>query len=179
LTSRQIEGIIMSIKIVARFAFAITLIGVTTSARADVQVGLLSCRSVGGTSYVIVSNQPFTCVFTPRGGGPVQYYQATIRSVGAQLGYNNDVSLGWAVFAPTLNVGPGALTGVYGGLSAGAAIGVGVGANGLVGGNNSFALQPVSVESQSGLNLVAAATELELQAAPVAVHYIQHHRHHH
>jgi Protein of unknown function (DUF992) len=72
-------------------------------------------------------------------------------------------------------VGPGALAGVYGGVSAGAAIGVGVGANGLVGGNNSFALQPVSVEGQSGLNLVATATQLQLHAVVSA----DHHRHHH
>jgi hypothetical protein len=73
----------------------------------------------------------------------VQYYQANIHRIGAQAGFSSNVTLGWAVFAPTLCVGPGALAGVYGGLSAGAAIGVGVGvgANGRVGGNNSFALR--------------------------------------
>jgi hypothetical protein len=34
----------------------------------------------------------------------------------------------------------------------------------LVGGSNSFALQPESVEGRSGFNLVATATELELRA---------------
>jgi hypothetical protein len=183
LTSRQIEGIIMSIKIAARFTFAMALVGAglaaTTSARADVQVGILSCRSLGSATYIIVSDQPFNCMFTPSAGGPVQYYQAEMHRVGAQAGFNGNVALEWAVFAPSPSVGPGALAGIYGGVSAGAAIGVGVGANGLVGGSNSFALQPVSVEGQSGFNVVAAATELQLQPAPLAVRHYRHHRYHH
>ncbi len=169
----------MYIKRAVRSAFAVALVGmglaVTTPARADVEVGMLSCRSLGTTSYIIVSDQPFNCIFTPSAGGPIQYYQATIHRVGAQVGFSSNVALGWAVFAPTPRVGPGALAGVYGGVSAAAAIGVGVGANGLVGGNNSFALQPVSVEGQSGLNVVATATRLELH--PVPVHHYRHRRH--
>ena len=58
----------------------------------------------------------------------------------------------------------GALAGGYGGLSAGAAVGLGVGANALVGGlGNSFALQPVSLEGQSGLNAFAGVSSLELR----------------
>jgi uncharacterized protein DUF992 len=66
------------------------------------------------------------------------------------------------------------LVGTYRGVSAGAALGVGVGANGLVGGSNSFALQPVSVEGQSGFNLVATASQLELHPVGVAVHHYRH-----
>src|ERR1700730_4310732 len=143
----------MCIKLAVRSISTATLLAmglaVTTPARADVEVGTLSCQSLGTTSYIIVSNQPFNCIFTPSAGGPVQYYQANIHRVGAQAGFSSNVALGWAVFAPTPRVGPGALAGVYGGVSAGAAIGVGIGANGLLGGNNSFALQPVSVEGQS------------------------------
>lgn len=172
----------MCIKRNINSALAVALIGmglaVTTPARADVQVGVLTCRSLSAASYIIVSDQPFNCVFAPSAGGPLQYYQANIHRVGAQVGFSNNVALGWAVFAPTPRVGPGALAGIYGGLSAGAAIGVGVGANGLLGGNNSFALQPVSVEGQSGLNVVAAATQLELHPAAVSTHHYRH-RHHH
>jgi Protein of unknown function (DUF992) len=171
----------MRIKLAARTAGAAALFGLamaaTTPARADTQVGLLSCRSAAASSYVIVSDQPLSCVFTPTAGGPAQYYQATMRRLGAQAGYNSSMTLGWAVFAPSLHIGPGALAGIYGGVSAGAAFGVGVGANGLVGGNNnSFALQPVSVEGQSGFNVVATATEVELQPV-LPVHHYGHHRH--
>ena len=121
----------MCIKLAVRSAFATALLAMglamTTPARADVQVGLLNCRSLAGTSYIIVSDQPFNCIFTPSAGGPVQYYQATIHRVGAQVGFNSNTVLGWAVFAPTPRLGPGALAGIYGGVSAGAAIGVGVG----------------------------------------------------
>lgn len=149
----------------------------TTPARADAQVGVLSCHSAEASSYIIVSDQPFNCVFTPSNGAPTQFYQAMIRRFGAQIGVSSNVTLGWAVFAPSLRVGPGALGGIYGGVSAGAAFGVGVGANGLVGGsNNSFALQPVSVEGQSGFNVVATATAIQLQAVMPVHHW--HHRHH-
>jgi hypothetical protein len=173
----------MRIKLAVRAAFAAALFGfglaAITPAHADAQVGLLSCRSADASSYVVVSNQPFNCVFTPSTGGPVQYYQADVRRFGAQAGFANNVALEWAVFAPSLRVGPGALAGSYGGFSAGAAFGVGVGANGLVGGSgNSFALQPVSFEGQGGaLNVVATATEVELQPV-LPVHHRWHHRHH-
>ncbi len=171
----------MRTKLAARAAFAAALFGLgvaaSTPARADAQIGLLRCQSAVTTSYVILSDQPLNCVFTPSVGGPVQYYQATMRRIGAQAGVNSSLTLGWAVFSPSLHVGPGALTGVYGGVSAGAAFGVGVGANGLVGGSgNSFALQPVSFEGQSGFNVVATATEVELQPVLPVRHY--RHRHH-
>ena len=42
---------------------------------------------------------------------------------------------------------------------------VGLGANVLVGGSNkSFALQPVSIQTQTGLNVAAGVTELELRS---------------
>ena len=81
------------------------------------------------------------------------------------------------MFAATSHLGAGALAGGYIGASGGAAIGVGVGANGLVGGlNNSFALQPVSVEGQTGLNVIATVTGLELR--PVVPARRHRHRRH-
>jgi hypothetical protein len=173
----------MRITLVIRSAFIAALFGlalpITTPARADVQVGVLNCRSSAATSYVIVSNQPFDCIFSPSAGGPVQHYQAAIHRLGAQVGVSNNVTLGWAVFAPTATIGPGALAGTYGGVSAGAALGVGGGANGLVGGSSSFALQPISVEGQSGFNVVATATTLELHAVAAPVHHYRHRPHFH
>jgi hypothetical protein len=172
----------MYTKVAVRSASVAALIGMgvaaSTPARAGVEVGLLSCRSADASSYIVVSDQPFNCVFTPSAGGPVQYYQANIHRIGAQAGFSNHVALEWAVFAPALNVGPGSLAGIYGGFSAGAAFGVGVGANGLVGANNSVALQPVSVEGQAGgVNVVATATEVELHPV-LPVHHYRYHRHH-
>lgn len=69
----------------------------------------------------------------------------------------------WLVFAPG-SIAPGALAGAYAGGTASATIGVGVGANVLVGGSNrQIALQPVSVEGSMGLNVAAGIGEIELR----------------
>ena len=61
---------------------------------------------------------------------------------------------------------PGALAGDYVGASAEASAGVGVGANLLVGGSDeSFTLQPVSVQTQTGVNLALGVTSFELRSA--------------
>src|SRR3974377_1180940 len=122
----------------ALLAAALIGLAVTTPARADIEVGTLTCRSSAASTYIVVSGQPFRCIFTPSDGRPVQYYQAAIHRFGAQVGFSNDVALGWAVLAPTPPVGPGSLAGGYGGLSAGAAVVVGVGAHGFVGGAKFF-----------------------------------------
>jgi hypothetical protein len=143
----------------------------TTPARADVEVGTLRCHSPGTAGYLFVSGQPFNCTFTPAAGGPLQYYRGVIHRFGAQAGFSSDVGLAWAVFAPTAHVGPGRLAGRYGGVTAGAALGVGVGANGLVGGANSFALQPLSVQGEVGLNIIATVTGLDLEPVRPPRHY--------
>src|SRR5665213_470363 len=108
----------------ALLAAALLGVAATTPARADVEVGTLSCRSTGADAYIIVSGQPFHCSFTPSNGGRVQSYQAVIHRFGAQVGFSSDVGLAWAVFAPTPHVGPGSLAGEYGGVTAGAAVGI-------------------------------------------------------
>ena len=66
--------------------------------------------------------------------------------------------------APTSNLDPGSLAGHYGGATASVALGVGAGANVLVGGfKTSIALQPVSIEGQNGLNVAAGIAELTLK----------------
>jgi len=62
--------------------------------------------------------------------------------------------MAWGVFAPTAGLHHGALAGKYVGGSGSASLGVGVGANALIGGSHrSIALQPLSVEGQVGVNL--------------------------
>ena len=73
----------------------------------------------------------------------------------------------WAVVAPTINLAPGALAGNYVGATAGATAGVGVGANVLIGGSgNSIALQPVSIEGNTGLNVAAGIGAISLTRVP-------------
>jgi hypothetical protein len=52
--------------------------------------------------------------------------------------------------------------------TASATVGVGVGANALVGGfNNSIALQPLSIEANRGLNVAAGVAEMTLYTGPL------------
>src|SRR5258708_5427222 len=139
-----------------------------TGAKANVEVGGLTCRSAGGGGYVVGATLNFQCGFVPSGGGPAHHYLGVIRRIGGDLGVTQNVSLGWGVFAPTGVLHPGDLAGNYGGVQGNASVGIGVGANALVGGsNNTFALQPVSAEAQAGLNVSAGLTDLELRSADV------------
>jgi len=72
----------------------------------------------------------------------------------------------WGVLAVTNEVAPGALAGPYAGVSGNVALGVGVGANVLVGSSNSFALNPVSVEGNVGASLALGVAGLTLTYAP-------------
>jgi hypothetical protein len=73
----------------------------------------------------------------------------------------------WSVVAPTINFAPGSLSGSYGGVTAGVAVGIGAGANVLVGSSgNSIALQPVSVEGTTGLNVAAGIAEMTVSFEP-------------
>jgi hypothetical protein len=160
----------MPSKLAGHAAVAATLCGLMlapTGAQASVAAGALSCRGGGAVGMVVTSLHRFTCIFRPASGAPPQHYEATIRKIGLDLGVTRAEVIGWLVFAPAPRVGPGNLAGSYGGVQAGASVGVGVGANGLVGGfNNSFALQPVSVEAQKGLNVSGGLAGLELHYVP-------------
>lgn len=135
------------------------------TAQSRVAAGVLDCRSAGSTGFIVGSVRRFDCVFRPSVGRR-QHYVGRITRIGIDLGFTERSRLVWTVFAPTRAVGPGQLEGGYAGISAGASIGVGLGANALVGGlNNSFALQPLSVEGQRGLNLAAGVASFDLRYA--------------
>ena len=72
--------------------------------------------------------------------------------------------MSWAVNAPNSRLGRGELAGSYGGVGANASIGIGGGGNFLVGGPaNAYALQPISLQGQTGLNVAAGIAGIELQ----------------
>jgi hypothetical protein len=74
-------------------------------------------------------------------------------------------SITWAVLAPTARLRPRSLSGDYGGVGAEATVGLGVGANALVGGSaQGIILQPLSVQAQQGLNVAAGVESLQLRA---------------
>jgi hypothetical protein len=132
-------------------------------AQADVRTGVLSCRVAPGVSFVVGSQKALDCVFNSYHGHH-EHYVGNISRIGVDLGFTSGGEIAWAVFAPT-QVARGALAGSYGGASTEATIGVGVGANVLVGGfEHSVSLQPISVTTQQGLSAAAAVSGLELRS---------------
>ncbi len=130
-----------------------------------VEAGVLRCDVAGGTGFIFGSTKQLACTF--KTGNRVERYNGTIRKWGVDIGATADSVIVWGVLAPTKDIPPDTLRGSYTGVSAEATVGVGVGANALIGGNNeSIVLQPVSVQAQSGLNIAAGITSIELVAAP-------------
>jgi hypothetical protein len=129
------------------------------------KIGTLTCDVSGGIGLIIASKKHLTCTFTPAGAGPLEVYTGSISKFGLDLGGTTRGVMVWSVYAPSSGV-HGALAGQYAGATAEATIGVGLGANVLVGGSNhTVALQPVSVQGQTGLNIAAGVADLTLRPA--------------
>ena len=108
-------------------------------------------------------------------------YIATVRRIGLDLGITEQTRFTWAVNAPSGRLGRGDLAGNYGGVGANASVGIGGGGNFLVGGPaNAYALQPISVQGQTGLNVAAGIAGIELQpyipSGPRRHYHRRHHR---
>jgi len=158
------------------------LVGSFASAHAlpPVRAGILECRGGQNVGFVVGSVTSLDCVFRSEGSRP-EAYVATVRRIGVDLGVTEETRFTWAVNAPTNRFGHGELAGTYGGVGANASVGVGMGGNFLVGGPaNGYALQPISVQGQTGLNVAAGIAGLELEPVSRGGHHWHHHpRHHH
>ena len=115
-----------------------------------------------GPAPIVASSKAVTCTFDRAVGGK-EYYKGTIEKLGIDIGFTGKGVMTWVVFAPG-QIAKGALQGRYAGASAEASVAVGLGANVLVGGGNkSIALQPLSVQAQTGLNVAAGVAALSLK----------------
>lgn len=129
------------------------------------QAGVLSCRLNPSIGFIIVGHQSMECNYAPSGPNPPQAYQGAINTVGLDLGFSAGGVLAWAVFAPTQGIPAGALAGEYVGASGDIGLGVGAGANVLVGGSGrTVALQPVSLEGSIAVNVALGVSMLKLRA---------------
>jgi len=152
-----------------------TIVGVSVAAlstaalaqagKSGVNVGSLQCLVSGGMGFVFGSSKDLDCLFV-RPDGVGERYVGTINKYGVDLGFTKEAQIVWLVFAPG-SVAKGALAGDYGGATASATVGAGVGANVLLGGSNKqITLQPVSVEGSAGLNVAAGVAAVTLKPAP-------------
>ncbi len=135
----------------------------TSLAKERVQAGSLTCDVSAGIGLIVGSQRLVYCTFTPALPGPIETYTGSITRLGLDLGVTSGGVMIWVVYAPT-DRAVGALAGEYAGPSAEASFIAGLGANVLIGGSgNTVALQPVSVQGQTGVNLAAGIAGLELK----------------
>jgi len=116
------------------------------------QLGYLVCEMTDGSNLILVSEQTFDCVFDAAEDAKDETYELTITKYGLDLSATETEELRWAVLAPSSFDRHGVLAGEYVGASADIALGYSLGAKALVGGGDeSIALQPVSVTKGEGL----------------------------
>ena len=147
-------------------AAAIAFASAADAAPHGVRVGELTCNVASGWGFVFGSSKDLHCTYHGN-GNRYEHYTGSISKFGADIGYTQGGVLVWGVFAPTSDMRKGALEGDYVGASAQANVGVGAGANALIGGfDKSITLQPLSLEGSKGLNVAAGIGAISLHEAP-------------
>jgi hypothetical protein len=150
---------------IATLVLPLALASTADAAPHGVRVGELTCNVASGWGFVFGSSKDLHCTYHGN-GDRYEHYTGSISKFGADIGYTEGGVLVWGVFAPTSDMRKGSLSGDYVGASAQATVGVGVGANALVGGlDKSIALQPLSVEGSKGLNVAAGIGAINLHEA--------------
>lgn len=149
----------------AATAFALTgpmVSAPSLAASSHIKVGVLTCAAGPKIGLLITSKQKINCSFQPD-SHETEHYSGTIREFGLDIGATAASVIIWGVFAAQSGYKPGSLAGTYAGVSGEATVGLGLGANALIGGSDkSIALQPVSVQGQAGLNLAVGVSKLVL-----------------
>lgn len=130
------------------------------------QIGVLDCTIEGGWGMLLGSSKAVDCAFQ-RQDGAKETYVGSMDKIGLDIGKTEASYMQWLVFTTAENKpGDNALAGQYVGVSAGGSLGIGLGANALVGGSGKqIGLQPVSVEGVEGVNLAVGLASLKLEAA--------------
>jgi hypothetical protein len=131
------------------------------------QVGMLKCRVNPSIGFIIAGHKSMECGFILRNASlPPQDYQGALNMIGINVGISAGGVLSWAVLASTGGIPQGALAGEYVGASGDIGLGLGAGANVLIGGSGrSYALQPVSLEGSIAVNVALGVSALKLRPA--------------
>lgn len=154
-----------SMWLLAAGMLALVPVEVAATGSADVQIGSLRCDVAGGLSFVFGSTRDLECVYSSVNADRVEIYKGTIQTYGIDIGFRESGVMLWGVFASVDDPGAGALAGDYAGVTAGAAVGGGLGADALLGGSNrAIGLQPLSITGFTGLNVAAGISSLKLVA---------------
>ncbi len=151
--------------LLAAAAVSAVMLALPAAAQDRTEAGMLTCDAAGGVGFVFGSTRELACTFQAS-DGVVERYVGQINRFGIDLGVTGNSVITWGVLAPTSNISPWTLAGTYAGVGGEATVGVGVGANAMIGGSNdTIVLQPISVSAQTGVNVAAGITEIELAPA--------------
>jgi hypothetical protein len=154
-------------RVLAGVAVAASVIMAASAVKAEpsIRAGQLVCTGGVGFGLLVISSKGFDCKFTPADGRRPHYYRARVTNLGVDIGITGPTVLMWTVLASTNTLAPGHLAGQYLGAGAEASLGIGAGAKLLIGGfKDSVALQPLSVQGQTGVNIAYGIAGLRLRA---------------
>jgi len=131
------------------------------------RLGQLDCTIAGGWGMLLGSSKAVACSFAYPDGA-VENYTGSLDKLGIDIGVTEEAYMSWGVFTTAENTpGAYALAGDYIGVSGEVNLGIGLGANALIGGSDdSIGLQPISIQTSTGLNLAVGLSTLTLIAAP-------------
>ncbi len=157
-------------------ALALGLLALTGAAAAQtgspgIKIGVLKCNQVpgSGVNLLIHSTVQVTCLYTSVTGERQAIYKGeTGIGLGIDLNWNKSETIAFTVFGVSLDTGPDKhpLAGKYLGARASVALGIGLGAQVLVGGGrNQFTLQPLAIEQTKGFGVAAGLRYLYLEPA--------------
>jgi len=130
------------------------------------KIGTLECFVAEGAGYVVGSSRDISCTLLSNDDEPIETYIGELTKYGVDIGFSGETIMLWSVFVPKDKTYlPGSLGGNFAGASASASLSFGLGASVLIGGlGENFALQPIRVNKQKGINIALGITRMELRA---------------
>jgi len=150
-------------------AVATLVVPAAATAGEGIKVGILHCKKVPGKgiNLLIHSVSVVDCELVSPEGRERYRGEAGV-GLGIDLDWTEDRTISYTVLAGAkdVTVGSHALVGKYYGARGSATVGVGVGAQVLVGGGSkNISLQPLAVETATGLGVAGGLGYLYLEAA--------------
>jgi hypothetical protein len=131
--------------------------------QARLRVGTLTCVGQGTLGMILGSRERLNCTYVPSTIAPARNYTGTITRLGLDVGIRGQSVIIWAVLASSTQLPTDALVGEFVGVAADASLGLGAGAQVLVGGTRkSVVLQPLSVRGGVGVNIAAGVAGMRL-----------------
>ena len=165
--SKSMSAVFGSVLLGAAAALPMLAGMVFAEGEGGVEVGILTCKKIPGTHeyYVVHSTVGVYCIFSHPEGAEFYSGRAGI-GFGLDLNWKHTEDIVYSVIGGSSDVQPSAhgLSGTYIGGQASATVGVGGGVAVLVGGGDqSFSLQPLALEVNSGFGAAAGIGYLSLE----------------